>query len=87
MIGPLILGVGTAIGILALAMGAQGLVATLKKASSAFGALNTIMSLNPAVLIVALIAGLVVAFVTLWKNAMDSESSGQDCGMESQSFL
>lgn len=68
VIGPLILGVGTAIGILALAMGAQGLVATLKKASSAFGALNTIMSLNPAVLIVALIAGLVVAFVTLWKK-------------------
>ena len=41
----------------------------LKLMSAAQGALNVVMSLNPIGLIIAAIAALVVAFVTLWKKS------------------
>lgn len=65
VIGPIITGIAAALGVLAVAMGIQSLI---KGVTSAFALLNTTMLANPIVLIVALIAGLVTAFVGLWNN-------------------
>lgn len=56
---PVVLGLATAFGVAAIASG--GL-------SIAVGALNVVMSLNPAVLLAAAIAGIVVAIALLWQN-------------------
>ena len=51
---------------LAAALAIQGIISGVSKA---FALLNTTMLANPIVLIVAAIAGLVAAFVTLWKKS------------------
>lgn len=66
VLGPIIAGVGAAFGVLAAALGIQALINGVQKA---FVLLNTTMLANPIVLIVAAIAGLVVAFVTLWNKS------------------
>lgn len=77
--GPLILGVAAALGVLAVALGISTLINGVQKA---FLLLNVTMLANPIVLIVALIAGIVTAFVMLlnhcegfrqfWINLWDS---------------
>lgn len=64
-LGPIILGVATAFGILAIALNIGTIIQSVAKA---FGVLNAIMMMNPFVLIAALIAGVVVALIALWKN-------------------
>ena len=65
-IAPLIAGIAAALGVLAAALAIQGIISGVSKA---FALLNTTMLANPIVLIVAAIAGLVAAFVTLWKKS------------------
>lgn len=65
-IAPIITGIATAFGVLAAALGIQALINGVQKA---FALLNLTMLANPIVLIVAAIAGLVVAFVTLWNKS------------------
>ena len=62
---PIIVGVGTAFGVLAGALAISGIISGVQKA---FALLNTTLLANPIVLIVALIAGLVAAFIYLWNN-------------------
>lgn len=65
VIVPIIGGIAAAFGVLAASMAIQGLI---RGVTGAFAGLNAVMSMNPVVLVIALIAGLVVAFVTLWNN-------------------
>lgn len=69
-------GLGTALGIILLINGAvaaftgvmkvaQGIITAVKGAMALF---NAVLAANPIVLVVALIAGLVAAFVYLWNN-------------------
>lgn len=60
-----IIGIATALGVLATALGISNLISLVQKA---FALLNATMLANPIVLIVAAIAGLVAAFVYLWNN-------------------
>lgn len=60
-----LLGIATALGILAGALAISNLISLVQKA---FALLNVTMLANPIVLIVAAIAGLVAAFVYLWNN-------------------
>ena len=62
---PIIIGVAAAFGVLASALAISGIISTVQKA---FALLSATMLANPITLIVAAIAGLVAAFVTLWKN-------------------
>lgn len=64
-LGPVIVGVGAAFGVLAASMAISGII---QGVSGAFAALNIVMGLNPIVLIVAAIVGLIAAFVLLWNN-------------------
>ena len=64
-IGPIVMGIATALGVMAAALAIQGLISGVTKA---FALLNATFLANPIVLIVALLAGLVVAFVNLWNN-------------------
>lgn len=61
-----IIGVATALGIMAAAMAIQGLI---KGVTTAFALLNTVMSLNPIMLVVTAIAALVAAFMYLWNTS------------------
>ena len=61
-----VLGLATGFGILAAALAISNLISMVQKA---FALLNTTMLANPIVLVVAAIAGLVVAFVTLWNKS------------------
>lgn len=63
---PIIIGVATAVGILATALAIQGLISGVTKA---FALLNATMLANPIVLVVALIAGLVAGIVALWNKS------------------
>ena len=63
---PIIIGIATAVGVLATALAIQGLISGVSKA---FALLNATMLANPIVLVVAAIAGLVAAFVTLWNKS------------------
>lgn len=65
-IAPLIAGIAAALGVLAAALAIQGIISGVSKA---FALLNATMLANPIVLIVAAIAGLVAAFVTLWNKS------------------
>jgi len=65
-IEPYITGIATALGVLAAALAIQGLINGVQKA---FALLNATLLANPVVLIVALIAGLVAAFVRLWNKS------------------
>ena len=60
-----LIGVATALGVLAVALSIGPLINTVK---NAFLGLNAVMMANPVGLIVAAIAGLVAAFVYLWNN-------------------
>lgn len=65
VIGPIIAGIAVALGVLAAALAIQGLITGVTKA---FALLNATMLANPIVLLVALVAGLVVAIIGLWNN-------------------
>lgn len=60
-----LIGIATALGILAGALAISNLITMVQKA---FALLNVTMLANPIVLIVAAIAGLVAAFLYLWNN-------------------
>ena len=60
-----LVGIATALGILAGALAISNLITMVQKA---FALLNVTMLANPIVLIVAAIAGLVAAFIYLWNN-------------------
>lgn len=68
-----ITGLGTAVGVFLLALNwgtiMSACVTALNGLKTAFVALNTTMMANPIALVVALIAGLVVAFTTLWNTS------------------
>lgn len=60
-----LLGIATALGVLAVALGIHTIIGLVTKA---FTALNLVMTMNPIGLVVAALAGLVAAFVYLWNN-------------------
>lgn len=60
-----LLGIATALGVLAGALAISNLISLVQKA---FALLNVTMLANPIVLVVAAIAGLVTAFIYLWNN-------------------
>lgn len=62
---PVAAGAGTAFAILAVAMNFASIV---QGVSTAFGVLNAVMAMNPIVLVIAALAGLVLAFKLLWDN-------------------
>ena len=64
-LGPIILGLATAFTVFAVAINIGPMI---QKVTAAMAAFNAILLANPIGLIVAAIAGLVVAFVALWKN-------------------
>lgn len=64
-LGPIILGVATAFGVFAVAINIGNIIRTVTTAMAAF---NAVLVANPIGIVVALIAGLVVAFTALWKN-------------------
>lgn len=66
ILGPIILGLATAFGVFAVAINIGSII---KSVTTAFAAFNAILAANPIGIVVALIAGLVVAFVALWKNS------------------
>lgn len=65
IVKPIIIGVATAFGVLAAALSISGIISGVSKAMAV---LNTTLLANPIVLIVAAIAGLVAAFISLWNN-------------------
>lgn len=62
----IVMGLATGFGVLATALLISNLISAVQKA---FALLNVTMLANPIVLVVAAIAGLVVAFVMLWKKS------------------
>lgn len=74
-IAPIFLGIATAVGIFIVALNFSSIVSTvvnvLNGLKGAILAVNAAMSANPIMLIVSLIAGLVVAIVTLWGTNED----------------
>ena len=64
---PVITGLGAAIGVLTIAIKGQEIVT--KAAAVTQGIFNTVMSANPIGIVIALIAGLVAAFVVLWNKS------------------
>lgn len=64
-IGPIILGVATAFSVFAVAINIGSIITAV---TTAMTALNAVLVANPIGIVVALIAGLVVAFIALWKN-------------------
>lgn len=62
---PIIIGLATAFGVFAVAINIGSIIAGVTKA---FAALNAVLIANPIGIVVALIAGLAVAFIALWKN-------------------
>lgn len=64
-LGPIILGLATAFGVFAVAINIGTIIQNVTKAFAAF---NAVLLANPIGIVVALIAGLVVAIIALWKN-------------------
>ena len=64
-LGPIILGVATAFSVFAVAINIGNIIKTV---TTSMAALNAVLVANPIGIVVALIAGLVVAFTALWKN-------------------
>lgn len=64
-LGPIILGAATAFGVFAIAINIGNIITAV---TTAMAALNAVLVANPIGVVVALIAGLVVAFTALWKN-------------------
>lgn len=74
MIAPILAGIVTTIGLLAVVLNASTIATTAQTvatnaAAAAQGLLNMVMNANPIALIVTLIAGLVVAIIGLWNNS------------------
>lgn len=65
VLGPIVLGVATAFVVFAVAINIGNII---RAVTTAMAALNAVLLANPIGIIVALIAGLVVAFIALWKN-------------------
>lgn len=73
-LGPIILGLATALGVFAVALKVQelgGFIGMITKATKAFKAFGLVLLGNPIGLVIALIAGLVVAITLLWRNNED----------------
>lgn len=64
-IGPIILGVATAFSVFAVAINIGSIITAV---TTSMAALNAVLVANPIGIVVALIAGLMVAFTALWKN-------------------
>lgn len=64
-LGPIIMGLATAFGTFAVAINIGNII---KSVTTAFAAFNAILVANPIGIVIALIAGLVVAITALWKN-------------------
>lgn len=64
-LGPIIMGLATAFGVFAVAINIGNII---KSVTTAFAAFNAILVANPIGIVIALIAGLVVAITALWKN-------------------
>lgn len=64
-LGPIILGAATAFGVFAIAINIGNIITAV---TTAMAALNAVLVANPIGIVIALIAGLVVAFTALWKN-------------------
>lgn len=64
-LGPIILGLATAFGVFAVAINIGNIIRSVTTAMAAF---NAVLLANPIGIVVALIAGLVVAIVALWKH-------------------
>lgn len=77
------IGLATAFGVLATALAIQGIITGVTKA---IAFLNTTLLANPIVLIVALIAGLVAAFIYLWNNCDAFREFWLDLWEKIQSF-
>lgn len=67
-LGPIILGLATAFGVFAVAINIGNII---KSVTTAMAAFNAVLLANPIGIVVALIAGLVVAIIALWKNNED----------------
>ena len=65
IIKAVVIGLAAALGVLAVALSIGPLINTVK---NAFMALNAVMMANPIGIIIAVIAGLVAAFIYLWNN-------------------
>lgn len=65
ILGPIILGLATAFGTFAVAINIGNIIQSV---TTAFTALNAVLAANPIGIVVALLAGLAVAFVTLYKH-------------------
>lgn len=65
IIKAVVIALGVAFGVLAVALGITSLINTVK---NAFIALNAVLAANPIVLIIAAVAALVAAFIYLWNN-------------------
>lgn len=65
VLGPIVLGLATAFVVFAVAINIGNII---RGVTMAMAALNAVMVANPIGIIIALIAGLVVAFIALWKN-------------------
>lgn len=73
-IAPVLAGIATTIGLLAVALNASTIATTAQTAAAnaaaaAQGLLNAVMNANPIALVVALIAGLVAAIIGLWNSS------------------
>lgn len=66
VLGPIILGLATAFGVFAVAINIGTIIQSV---TGAFAAFNAILLANPIGIVVALIAGLVVAITLLWQNS------------------
>ena len=64
-LGPIVIGLATAFGTFAVAI---NIGAIIQKVSQAMLAFNAVLAANPIGIVIALIAGLVVAITLLWKN-------------------
>ena len=67
-LAPIILGVATAFTVFAVAINIGSII---QGVTGAMAALNAVLLANPIGIVIALLAGLAVAFVTLWKNNED----------------
>lgn len=66
--GPIILGVATAFTVLAVAINMKKIITSV---TTSFTALNAVLAANPIGIVIALIAGLVIAIATLWASNED----------------
>ena len=66
ILGPIILGLATSFGIFAVAINLSSIITAV---TTSMAALNAVLLANPIGLLIALIAGVGVALVLLWKNS------------------